>query len=164
MNEWKSCFFFFSGLFFFFRQKIRMNEWHLNFSVEKKKNKKTHKNSEKKIQATFIKKKGNFIKIWLNDRWTFPREKKKTAVFFFSRFAGKKKIHDFRIWMNEWPTSMSAKKKNTVPLLGHMNRSDMNRFAALNRLIPRWADLSCTSIKCEENNRFQLEILEKSEN
>ena len=41
MNE-KAVFFF--RFVFFFRQKSRMNEWHLNFSVEKKKNKKTHKN------------------------------------------------------------------------------------------------------------------------
>ena len=105
MNE-KAVFFF--PVCFFFRQKIRMNEWHLNFSVEKKKNKKTHKNSEKKIQATFIKKKGNFIKIWMNDRWTFPRKKKKQLYFFFP-LRGKKNTRFSNL--NEWMTNVHARGK-----------------------------------------------------
>ena len=109
MNEWKSCFFS-SRFVFFFRQKSRMNEWHLNFSVEKKKNKKTHKNSGKKTQATFIKKKGNFIKIWLNDRWTFPGKKK---AVFFSPLREKKKL----FWiLSEWvtPKLFPVKKKTAI--------------------------------------------------
>ena len=48
---------------------------------------------------------------WMNGQWTFPRKEKKTRCFFFYRnFSdlGEKKKHDFWIWMNEWPTFLSA--------------------------------------------------------
>ena len=47
----------------------------------------------------------------------FSWEKKKyTLVFFFFRFA-EKKIHNFTIWLNEWPMNFIRKRKNTIPLL-----------------------------------------------
>ena len=91
-NEWMKKLFF----PFFFRPKNRMNEWPLNFSVEKKKNKTTHKNAEKKHKQLLYKKR-NFIKIWLNDRWTFPREMKKKNILFFLPAS---REHRFLIWMN----------------------------------------------------------------
>ena len=106
MNE--KAVFFFPGLFFFFRQKNRMNEWRLNFSVEKKKKQKNTKIREKKYKQLLLKNKETSSKSdWMTDELFLGKKKQ---LYFFPRFAGKKK-HDFRIWMNEWPTSMSAKKK-----------------------------------------------------
>ena len=81
MNEWKSCFFFFRC-----RKKktaLKSNEWMACelFRGKKKKN--------RKISQKF---------------------QKSACVFFFPRFRKKKK-HDFRIWMNEWPTNLSREKK-----------------------------------------------------
>ena len=114
MNK-KAVFFFFPGCVFFFPPK-NLNEWMAcELFQEKKKHKKTHQNpGKKKTQPTFIKKNRNPSKIRMNDRWTFPGKKKNTCLcFFFPVFyaSRKKKKHDFRIWMNEWPTSMAAEKK-----------------------------------------------------
>ena len=88
---------------FFFRHKKRMNEWPLNFSVEKKKNKTTQKCGKKHTQVLY--KKRNFIKISLNDRWTFPRELKKNMLSF-SRFA------ETLFWdMNELMTNVHFRVK-----------------------------------------------------
>ena len=83
MNEWKICFFF--RFIFFFRPKNRMNEWYLNFSVEKKKkNKKTHKNSEKKNASNLLKKKETSSKSdWMTDELFLRKKKKKQLYFFF---------------------------------------------------------------------------------
>ena len=72
MNEWKSCFFF-RGCVFFFRPRNWMNEWHVNFSRKKKTQKNTHSSWKKKHNQLLLKKR-NFIKIWLNDRWTFQEK------------------------------------------------------------------------------------------
>ena len=81
-NEWmkKLFFFYFPVCFFFPLQKL--NEW-MTFELfrGKEKKNKTHKNAEKK-HTQLLYKKRNFIKIWLNDRWTFPREQKKKYAFF----------------------------------------------------------------------------------
>ena len=124
-NEWmKKPFFFISGLFFFPNKNL--NEWMtqndlLTFPWKKKQQKTPKKFWEKKKnykQPLFKKRKlhQNLIEWPMNFS---SGKKKKQLYFFFPRFAGKKK-HDFRIWMNEWPTSMSAKKKNTVPLMRHI--------------------------------------------
>ena len=85
MNEWKSCFFLFPGCFFFPPQKIEwMNdpEWPSNFSAEKKKNKKTHKNPGKKNTSNFYKKSEldqNLIEWQMN----FSAGNKKSKLIFF---------------------------------------------------------------------------------
>ena len=75
-----------------------MNEWRLNFSVEKKKkkNKKTHKNSGKKIQATFIKKKETSSKSdWMTDELFLKKNS------YITRFSG----------LNEWMTNVLVREK-----------------------------------------------------
>ena len=108
MNE-KAVFFF--PVCFFFPPK-KSNEW-MTFELfrgKEKKQKNAQKFGKKKYKQLLLKNKETSSKSdWMTDELFLG--KKKTAVFFFSRFAGKKKKHDFRIWMNEWPTSMSAKKK-----------------------------------------------------
>ena len=85
MNE--KAVFFFPGCVFFFRPKIWMNEWLVNFSRKKKKHKKTNQNSgKKKTQPTFIKKNRNPSKTRMNDQWTFPGKKKTRLYFFFPGF------------------------------------------------------------------------------
>ena len=95
----KKLFFFFRFVFFFPPKKS--NEWMTLelFRGKEKKQKNTQKFGKKKIQATFTKKKGNFIKIWLNDRWTFPRKKKYT-IFGFE-------------WMNDQRPCPRKKKYGT---------------------------------------------------
>ena len=56
---------------------------------------------------------------WMAYELFLGKKKKHRLCFFFSAFFcdfGKKKKHRFRIWMNEWPTSIPAEKKNTIPL------------------------------------------------
>ena len=107
MNE-KAVFFFFRIVFFFPASKIEwMNDmWTFPW---KKKHKNHTKIREKKNTTNFAKKNG-FPQN--PDEWpmNFSRNKKNQLVFFFSRFAGKKKQH-FGIWMNEWPVNFSGKKK-----------------------------------------------------
>ena len=104
----------------------RMNEWHVNFSLEKKK---THINSrkcgKKKTQPTYVKKRGPHQN---RNEWpiNFSSEIKKNKLYFFFPRSAEKKKHDFRIWMNEWPTSMPAEKKNTVPLIRQIYNSPTN--------------------------------------
>ena len=94
-----------------FLPKNRMNEWPLNFSVKKKKKKTTHKNAVKKRNKLLYKNR-NFIKIWLNDRWTFPREMKKKTFFFFFPLRGN------TVFWYEWINDQRPcpRKKNTVTL------------------------------------------------
>ena len=106
-NEWmKKPFFFISSLFFFSAHKFEwMNDpnWPMNFSVEKKKNKKhTLKCGKKKKHKQVFLKKSNVVKIWLNDRWTFPGKKKNKLYFFFPASRKKKKHTIFGFeWMND---------------------------------------------------------------
>ena len=91
MNEWKSYFF----PCFFFRPKKRMNEWFLNFSVEKNKKTKQHTKIRKKNIRNFYIKKGTSSKSdWMTDELFLGNWKK--ICFFFP--ASRK--HYFRIWMN----------------------------------------------------------------
>ena len=118
--EWMNGNLFFFRVAFFYRPK-KSNGWMTRGFSEKK----THKNTVKKQNQILLKEK-NFIKIRMNDRWTFSgkkkvcwdlnewmtdelfrgKQKKSCCVFFSLR--GNKKKQDFWIWMNEWPTSMSA--------------------------------------------------------
>ena len=99
---------FFSRVVFFPDLEKRMNEWHVNFSAEKK-NKKTHKNEGEKTQHIFIKKIGGSSKSeWMADE--LFRGKKKYILLFFSdqKYGFGKNKHDFLIWINEWPMNLSA--------------------------------------------------------
>ena len=119
MNEWKSCFFFFPGCVFFFRPKIWMNEWLVNFSRKKKNTKKHTKIPEKKKHNQLLLKKIGIRQKseWMTDE-LFLGKKKNMLVFFFFRFftlRGKKKTRFSDL--NEWMTNVHARgKKNTIPL------------------------------------------------
>ena len=106
MNE--KCLFFFPGLFF--RPKIWMNEWLVNFSRKKKNTKKHNKIPEKKKHNQLLLKKIGIRQKseWMTDELFLG--KKKTSLCFFSPVFSAKK-HRFWIWMNEWPTSMPEEKK-----------------------------------------------------
>ena len=106
MNEWKSCFF--PGFFF---PPQKSNEWMTFELFHEKKRKKTRTQKQKmqgKKNTSNFKKKRNFIKIWLNDRWTFPGEIKKSSSFF-STSRGKNTFFWFE-WINKCPTSLSVEK------------------------------------------------------
>ena len=111
MNEWKSCFFF-PGLFFFPPKKS--NEWmtYELFRGKEKKQKNPQKFGKKKYKQLLLKK-GNFVKIWLNDRWTFPRENKKTSCIFFSAAREKKNTNFGFEWMNDQRPCPQKKKNGT---------------------------------------------------
>ena len=87
------------------------------FPGKKKKTEKTPKNAEKKKHNLLFNK---IIETPPDFEWManelFLGKKKKQVVFFFSRFAEKKKneFQDFE-WMNG-PWTFPRKKKNTVPL------------------------------------------------
>ena len=138
MNEWKSCFFFSGVVFFFSAPEIEwMNDiW--TFPGKKKTQKKNTDFGKKKTVtyawiiidkkwfytlishfASFLEKNQlSITHFGMNGLWTFPGKKKHRLCFFFRVFLWfRKKKHRFRIWMNEWPTSMPAEKKNTIPLL-----------------------------------------------
>ena len=119
LDEWKSCFFFFRRRKKKKQPRDRMNEWQMNFRGKKKNTEKTPKNAEKKNTTQSSIKKGRPCPKLNEWPMNFFLEK---SVFFFSRFAGKKKnkILDFE-WMNE-PWTFARKKKNTVPLVGGPNR------------------------------------------
>ena len=85
-------------LFFFPPQKS--NEW-MTFELfrgKEKKQKKHTKIREKKHKQLLLKK-GNFIKIWMNDRWIFPQEKKTRCFFFFQKLEKKTRFSDLNEWM-----------------------------------------------------------------
>ena len=121
MNE--KAVFFFPGYVFFSGLQNWMNEWHVNFSVEKKKHKNHTKMREKKNTTNFVKKNG-FPQN--PDEWpmNFSRNRKKSACIFFFPLRGKKKKQHFGIWMNEWPVNFSGEKKNTIPL-GQMHENSV---------------------------------------
>ena len=121
-NEWMKKLFFFSRVVFFFSaQKFEWMNGLWTFPGKEKTQKNAPKFRKKKTQPTFIKNNRSPSKIRMNDRWTFPG-KKKQLVFFFLRFfplRGKKKTRFSDL--NEWMTNVHARrKKNTIPLMGHL--------------------------------------------
>ena len=103
LNEWKYCFLFFPNPEKKKKQLWdRMNEWHVNFSVERKKHTKNRKTAEKKKYNQLLLKKRGLHKNpneWpINFSWEIKKNK---SVFFFPAPRKKKNtIFGFE-WMND---------------------------------------------------------------
>ena len=103
---------FFSGLFFFSGLENRMNEWHVNFSAEKKKQKNAQKWGKKKHNKFLLKKIGGSSKSeWMADE--LFRGKKKHILFFFWRHWKKKNTILGFEWMNDQRSYPGKKKYGT---------------------------------------------------